>query len=805
MLSNSVAAACVASAYVLALVLHLNPTVPLHPIQIVPLTTTVGLYYAGGLARGVLHPAGSASASGARAVFTCLDQRGRARLADRDDFRGGGDIDVGERDHVRSRSRRGDGRRVEPQRGGARGDRRAVPGARAAAPAASCGAVCVGCVARPDYRRVGRDAARPPRTGSRAAPRGPADRCRPRCAAAERSARVTVIALDAGSLDFITGATAEGRLPNFGRILDTGAVRHLATIHPTSPEAVWAAVATGKLPQKNGVRSAGIYDLQSGGGALQLLPDFCFAQGLVRFGFLIERPHTSSTFRARTLWSILGTMGVSVGVVDWPLTQPAPVVRGFLVSDTYIRLAQTPSGIDDASALYPPEFVPDALAAIESVTSADEAAMAASFGGALRRETPARTDRVYDRIAQAMPVVRPAQVTLTRYQSLDPIGHYYLRYAMPSEFGDVTDEERRRLGPILERHYLLMDEVIGRAIAALGPDDLVLVVSGFGMEPMGLGKRLIERAIGDPDVSGSHEAAPDGFLMAYGASVARGRQAGPRVCRRHSADDPVLPRLADRARHGRQHANRSVPALFPRRAAHHLHSDVRPMILRRVALAVLLLGAIAAIAITGRRGPIPEIDRIHWVATAHQLGPVGYRDPAGALSPDGRWVAYSEGRFLRVQAAGGGPVVEFPAGEAQIRHIAWHPDSRTILADGFETQAGWAVYDLVARTRRRFWAEQDPVTPRVEGGAARTVRVNELRQPAWSPDGARLAAIVNSPDGQELWTLSADGSSAQIERIAGRISYPAWTPAGRLRLRRDDGRPVARSDPVRWSSDQDKS
>ena len=40
---------------------------------------------------------------------------------------------------------------------------------------------------------------------------------------------------------------------------------------------------------------------------------------------------------------------------------------------------------------------------------------------------------------------RPAQVTLTRYQSLDPIGHYFLRYAMPSEFGDVTDEERRRL------------------------------------------------------------------------------------------------------------------------------------------------------------------------------------------------------------------------------------------------------------------------------------------------------------------------------------------------------------------------
>jgi predicted AlkP superfamily phosphohydrolase/phosphomutase len=52
---------------------------------------------------------------------------------------------------------------------------------------------------------------------------------------------------------------------------------------------------------------------------------------------------------------------------------------------------------------------------------------------------------------------------------------------------------------------------------------VMLVVSGFGMEPMVLWKRLVERVIGDPDVSGTHDAAPDGFVLAYGAAVARGR------------------------------------------------------------------------------------------------------------------------------------------------------------------------------------------------------------------------------------------------------------------------------------------
>ena len=277
----------------------------------------------------------------------------------------------------------------------------------------------------------------------------------------------------------------------------------------------------------NGVRSAAIYQVAEGGGSLQLLPDYCFAHGLERFGFLVEQPHTSATFRARTLWSILSVNGFSVGVVGWPLTQPAPVVRGYVVSDAYHRVALTTSGIDNPSALYPPELQLDVQTAMENAMADPPAVMTASLGGAgldPRHETPARTDRIYDRIAQTMAAARPAQVTLTRYQSLDPIGHYFLRYALPSEFGDVTDEERRRFGPVLERHYEMIDEAVGRAMAVLGPEDLLLVVSGYGMEPLGLGKRLVERVIGDPEISGTHEAAPDGFLMAYGASVMRGRR-----------------------------------------------------------------------------------------------------------------------------------------------------------------------------------------------------------------------------------------------------------------------------------------
>src|SRR3989442_8893132 len=45
MLSNSMAAAALATSYVIALVLHLNPSLPINPARLVPIVSTVGLFY----------------------------------------------------------------------------------------------------------------------------------------------------------------------------------------------------------------------------------------------------------------------------------------------------------------------------------------------------------------------------------------------------------------------------------------------------------------------------------------------------------------------------------------------------------------------------------------------------------------------------------------------------------------------------------------------------------------------------------------------------------------------------------------
>jgi hypothetical protein len=352
-------------------------------------------------------------------------------------------------------------------------------------------------------------------------------------AAVPSAGRVTMILLDGASMDFIAPAAASGRVPNFGRLLESGAVMHLATLRPTQPAPVWTAVATGKLPYKTSVYSAARYVVSRSTERLDLLPDFCFAQALVRLGLLAVEAPTAAAIKARPMWQLLDSFGITTGVIDWPVTYPARAANGYLVSDEFLR-RNDPSVFaslhDEPPLAAPPEVLDLARAArARAAPGAPSVALVASrtFGtqpveASPTAINPVAADAAAEQIAHDLAPSHPAQFTAVRYPGIDAVGHYYLRYAMPRAFGDVSDQERSRFGRVLEQYYTYVDGIVGKGMAAVGPDDLLLVVSGFGMEPLGFGKRLLERAAGDAELSGTHEGAPDGFLMAFGRGVAKG-------------------------------------------------------------------------------------------------------------------------------------------------------------------------------------------------------------------------------------------------------------------------------------------
>jgi predicted AlkP superfamily phosphohydrolase/phosphomutase len=250
------------------------------------------------------------------------------------------------------------------------------------------------------------------------------------------------------------------------------------------------------------------------------------AHALVRFGIVRSEPHTAASWRSRPLWSLLGSRGLTSGVVRWPATYPAGAVRGFLVSDRLHQVSSSLLRLADESLAHPPDALSAARDLFSGSTSIAEVAPVPANRNAwleVLQEQPTRWDRLYGRVARELTAQYQPDFVAVRYTGVDSVGHTYLRYAVPREFGDVPEPEVRQFGGVLDRYYALLDEEIGRELDGLGPGDLLLVVSGFGMEPMTVPKRLLARALGDPRTSGTHERAPDGFLLAYGAHVRSGK------------------------------------------------------------------------------------------------------------------------------------------------------------------------------------------------------------------------------------------------------------------------------------------
>ncbi len=177
--------------------------------------------------------------------------------------------------------------------------------------------------------------------------------------------------------------------------------------------------------------------------------------------------------------------------------------------------------------------------------------------------------------------------------------------------------------------------------------------------------------------------------------------------------------------------------------------------------------------------------RLAWVTTARQNGVVGYRDPVGAVSPNGTLVAYTEGRHVRVVPIGGGAPVTVAAAEGQVRHLAWRDESRLVFEDtGAGTRWWTASVGGLAALQPVWPGNKVSAKTAYDPGKAVTLAwsvEDQLRQLAYSSDGKSLAAIALGSE-RQVWHMAADGEEGQIVRtdVDGTPSSLAWMPSGDL-------------------------
>ena len=344
--------------------------------------------------------------------------------------------------------------------------------------------------------------------------------------------RIVLVGVDGMSLAQIQEGVAQGGLPAFARLLKRGAQGPLATLRPTEAPPIWTTIFTGRLPRDHGIKSFATYRLRGSNTRFELLPKGALVGLLEKAGLVSTAPVTASSRKRRALWNAFNAFGIQTGIVRFWATYPPEKVQGFMLSNYFHRLHN--DGARAAETLYPPDLLAEVQG--RAVDAADvDRALVAQFvdlsGEQPSDQVPWRRDLVERALAPDMTYQRAGAVLRAAYDppffatyfyGFDVVGHTYTRFAKPDLFGDVAPEDVRRYGRVVDHYLAYLSEWVGDLEKSLRPDEVLIVISGYGMEPAPPWRRLLSWLTGGSDSSGTHDRAPDGFFIAVGDGVRPG-------------------------------------------------------------------------------------------------------------------------------------------------------------------------------------------------------------------------------------------------------------------------------------------
>ncbi len=330
----------------------------------------------------------------------------------------------------------------------------------------------------------------------------------PVAASGPAAPRVLLIGLDGADMRTIDRLVAAGRLPTFARLKREGASGRLASVEPMLSPIVWTSIATGRMPQDNG-----IFDF------VEVRPD----------GTPV--PITSDRRRVPALWNLAGEFGKSSGFIGWYASYPAEKVAGFQVSDR-LGFHQVRSESAVAGATFPeglraellrdvggPAVDPaatrarfsDASAAPESVAAADRLAELAKIHA---------TSELYRRLTPALQRRYRPDLLAVYFETIDACGHLFMENAPPGLPGTSADDNAR-FARTVDRCYEYQDEVLGDLLALEGANTVTIICSDHGFKSGG----------GRPKTSGRADTGVavlwhrrEGVILVHGASVAAGAE-----------------------------------------------------------------------------------------------------------------------------------------------------------------------------------------------------------------------------------------------------------------------------------------
>jgi predicted AlkP superfamily phosphohydrolase/phosphomutase len=322
--------------------------------------------------------------------------------------------------------------------------------------------------------------------------------------------KVLLIGIDAATMGIILPMTDAGQLPSFKRLMENGSYGRLASMQPTLSPIIWTSIATGKVKEKHGIGDFLTPQTDTGERA----------------------PYTSNMRRSKAIWNILGDFSKTSGIVGWWVTWPAERINGYMVS-SYISLGQnTIKGTlarDVPRQTFPETFFEQ----IEGfITQADqnfagnyrsifgdvsESRLSESVRAAIADTSwVLKSDDMYTRIGLQILKEKKPDFLAVFIGGIDVVGHRFWKYREPDAFKVPVDPaEAAAMKDVISNYYRYVDGVLGEYLSEIDDQTTVILVSDHGMHAQPKTAYLKSGA----EVSGGHDDAPDGIIIAYGKGI----------------------------------------------------------------------------------------------------------------------------------------------------------------------------------------------------------------------------------------------------------------------------------------------
>lgn len=304
--------------------------------------------------------------------------------------------------------------------------------------------------------------------------------------------KVTLVNLEGLTFDLLIPLVHAGKLPNFSWLMENGSWGRLKTLSPTDPPILEKSLFSGKNPYGHRFLSPFGFRLWGKEPVLEALPRFMLFKQLTRVN-LLRVEAIMPRLQVKDISLILEEMKQKISLFKLPAAATE-------------EISLSPKGEKVWLSFFPETKTPDSqLEIVRQALSCD-----------LSLE-----ERAYQEKTENQP-----QVFFLCLNGLNQVEAFFYKYSFPHLFGSIDQEKINRYGQVIEKYYQFYDQLLGKYLTNLKEDETLVVFSTHGMEPLPLWKRLVEWILGNPQVSGHYEFAPDGVIFFYGREIIRGRPLG---------------------------------------------------------------------------------------------------------------------------------------------------------------------------------------------------------------------------------------------------------------------------------------